>query len=210
MKKIILTALLLLVSCSTTRFVDSWKNPDITSFEPDKLLVVGITENLTARKIFEEKLQLAFEKNNINTYQSIQVFDDAFTNTKRSREDIESLRLKLIEDGFDAVIITAVIGVDEKRSYRSGYYTFGYSRWYRFGPYYYRFQDVYYTPGYYKNFKVFHVESSIYDIREDEERSLVWVGTFDIVDPVRISETVDDYVSRIIGQLEKEGVVNIQ
>ena len=65
MKKLVLfIGFLIFASCSSTRFVDSWKNPEINSFTPEKVLVVGITDNLTARKIFEEELKNKFVKRN--------------------------------------------------------------------------------------------------------------------------------------------------
>ncbi len=198
--------ILILMACSTTRFVDSWKNKEVTAFQPEKLLIIGMTENLTARKIFEEELKKQFIKYGINAHESSAALDRFFTDSQRSEEEIDAMEEKLIANGFDAVVITAIIGVDDKRSYNSGYYTFGY-HWYRFGPYYYRFQDLYYTPDYYSDYQVYHVETSIYNIKEDMDKSLVWVGTFDIVDPVNITSTVDDYVERIIMQLEREGII---
>ncbi|RKN80205.1 hypothetical protein [Ulvibacterium marinum] len=207
MKKwVFLLGFFVVVACSTTRFVDSWKNKEVSAFQPEKLLIIGMTENLTARKIFEEELKKRFVKYGINAHESGVVLDRFFTNSQRSEEEIDAMEEKLIANGFDAVVITAIIGVDDKRSYNSGYYTFGY-HWYRFGPYYYRFQDLYYTPDYYSDYQVYHVETSIYNIKEDMDKSLVWVGTFDIVDPVNITSTVDDYVERIIIQLEREGVI---
>ena len=167
-----------------------------------------MTDNLTARIIFEEELRSAFKKRNINAYESSTVFDGAFTNSEKSEEEIDAMKDKLIAEGFDAIAITAIIGVDDRRDYQSGqYYPMGYS-WYRFGRYYYRYQRLYYDPGYYKDYRVYHVETSIYNIKEDKDKTLVWVGAFDIVDPSSISATVDDYVERIVRQLEKEGLVD--
>jgi hypothetical protein len=143
---------LLGLSCSSTRFVDSWKNEEIDRFSPDKLLIVGMTENLTARRIFEENLKREFLSREINAVQSTEVIDRSFTEAQRTEEEIEAMRADLLAKGFDAVIITAVIGVDEKTSYSPGYYDIGY-RWYRFGRYYYRYQDIYYTPGYYDDYQ---------------------------------------------------------
>jgi len=207
MKKIaFVLGFLMVASCSSTRFVDSWKNKEITSFQPQKLLVIGITDNLTARKIFEEELKIAFLRRGINAIESSEVFNKSFTDSKKSEEQIEVMIERLLENGFDAAVITAVVGVDDKRQYHSGYYALG-DRWYRFGRYYYRFQNVYYTPEYYNDYKVYHVETSIYNIKEDTDKSLVWVGTFDIVDPHDITSTVDDYVERIVIQLEREKLI---
>ena len=186
MKKIVfILGILILTACSSTRFVDSWKNKGIEVFSPQKLLV----------------------NRGINAYESSMVIGQSFTASKRSEEEIEMMKEELLQQGFDAVVITAIVGIDDKTIQRSGHYTFGYNWWYRFGPYFYRFQDIYYTPDYYENYKVFHIETSIYNISGDEDKSLVWVGTFNIVDPVNITSTVNDYVDRIIGQLERENLI---
>lgn len=207
MKKIFLIiGVLIVASCSSIKFIDSWKNEEISSFKPQKLLVVGMTENLTARKIFEEELKEAFKLRNIYAEESKIVFDESFTNSKRSEEEIDEMIEEISDDGFDAVIITAVKGVDEKRDYSTNYYTVGY-RWSHFGHYYYRFQDVYYMPEYYESYKVYNIETSIYNINEKESKSLIWVGSFNLVNPQTISTTVEDYVARIIKQLEDENLI---
>jgi len=121
-------------------------------------------------------------------------------------EEIDEMILKIAKDGFDAVIITSVKGVDEKKDYTDGYYSSGY-QWTRFGRYYFRFQDIYYTPYYYNAYKVYHVETSIYNLNEEDVKSLVWVGSYKLVDPQTISTTVKDYVSKIIKQLESEKLI---
>ena len=197
---------ILLTSCSSTQFIDSWKNKEIANFEPKKLMVVGMTANLTARKIFEEELQHAFLKRKINATTGSEVFNQGFTESKKSEAEIDTIVSKLAQEGYDAIAITAVIGVDEKMSYYPGYYSVNY-RWNRFGRYYYRYQDIYYMPNYYNDYKIYHIETSLYNIAQDETKSLVWVGTFDIASPQNITTTVKDYVARIIKQMEKENVI---
>lgn len=208
MKKVVLLIgiFLLFIGCSTTRFVDSWRNEEITTFNPQKLMVIGMTDNLTARKIFEENMQKEFVMRNIVAEQSANVIEANFTNSKKSEGEIDDMVMKLAKKGFDAVVITAVKGVDKRRNYYDNYNTFGY-RWTRFGRYYYWYQDIYFRPDYYEEYKVYHVETSIYNINEEERKSLVWVGAIDIVDPQTIVSTVNDYVSRIIEQLERENLI---
>ena len=206
MKKILLIGLTLMASCSSTRFVDSWRNGEIASFDPNKLLVVGMTDNLTARKIFEEELKLALIKRGVNAFESNGVIDQEFTRSQRSLEEIDGMSHKLVEEGFDAVVVTAIKGVDDKTDYRSNSFNMDY-RWYRFGRYWYAYQDIYYRPGYYTNYKIYHVETAIYNLEGVEDKSLVWVGSFDIVDPQNITSTVDDYVARIIEEMERENLI---
>ena len=207
MKKVILLlSVVLLSSCSSIRVVDSWKNDEVLSFKPQKILVLGVTDNLTARKIFESKLAEEFERRNISASESTEVFDVSFTNSEKTNDEIDRMEGQLKDKGFDAVIISVVKGVDENRNYSNGYYTVNYN-WRRFGRYYYRYQNIYYNPGYYNEFKTYHVETSIYNVKEDDKKSLVWVGALDIVDPQNISDTVNEYVAKIVQQLEKEGVI---
>lgn len=207
MKNIILLGVLLLLTrCSSTNFVDTWKNKEVTSFSPTNLLVVGMTDKLTARKIFEEELTRAFMLRGINATEGETVFNKSFTDSERSEAEIDKMIKSVSDSGFDAILITVVKGVDEKQNYRGGYYDVGYS-WRRFGRYYYRYQNVYYNPAYYSTYKVYHVETSIYNINENEDRSLVWVGSLDIVDPQAITTTVRGHVASIIKQLEREKLI---
>lgn len=198
--------IVLLTACSSTRFIDSWKNKEITVFKPEKMLVIGMTNNLTARKIFEEELKDALYHRGINTVESTKEIGRSFTDSQKNLSEIDTLKKELLNKGYDAIAITAVVGIDDKQDYSSGYYTIG-NNWYRFGRYYYRFQNVYYTPEYYSNYKIFHIETSIYNLKTDDDESLVWVGTFDIVDPNNITSTIEDYVKRIMLQMEKEGII---
>lgn len=198
--------IVLLTACSSTRFIDSWKNKEITVFKPEKMLVIGMTNNLTARKIFEEELKDALYHRGINAVESTREIGRSFTDSQKNLSEIDTLKKELLNKGYDAIAITAVVGIDDKQDYSSGYYTIG-NNWYRFGRYYYRFQNVYYTPEYYSNYKIFHIETSIYNLKTDDDESLVWVGTFDIVDPNNITSIIEDYVKRIMLQLEKEGII---
>ena len=72
--------LLIMASCSSTRMVDSWLNNDYANYQPKKVLIVGITDNLTARKIFEQRLKNEFTKRGIQIFNAtsnsfLDVFD---------------------------------------------------------------------------------------------------------------------------------------
>ncbi len=203
---LLLLLIVLLPSCSSTRYVASWKSEEFAIFQPQQLMVLGITDNLTARKIFEQELRQALEQRNIPTVESTAVLGADFTESRKSEEEIDEMILSIKDKGVDAIMITAVKGVDESSVYTRGHYFYT-TRWVRFGRYYYRFQDIYYEPGYYSDYQVFHIETALYDIAQDSDKSLLWVGSFDIVNPAIISETVNDYVKRIVRQLEREEVI---
>ena len=208
MKKIIILIgiVFFVTSCSSNRFVDSWRNKEVLTFKPNKLLVIGMTDNVTARRVFEEELRREFVIRNINAVESTNVLDIEFTKSKKSENEIDEMIKTISKAGFDAVVISTVKGVEKRRSYYDNYNTLGY-RWARFGRYYYWYQDIYFKPHYYDVYKIYHVETSIYYINEQDNKSLVWVGALDLVNPQTINETINKYVSKVIKQLENEKLI---
>lgn len=209
MKKIMyaFVALLLVFNCSSTRMVDSWKSLEYNNYKPKKVLIVGITENLTARKKFESELKAELKNRGVNAVESYDVFTPTFTSLKQTEEDIQKEVEKIHNNGFDAILISAVKGVNEKTTYTGDRFITDYY-WRRFGRYYYLYQDVYFDRGYYNNYKIYNVEASLYNLKENNDKSLVWVASYNIVDPSSINTTVNDYVKAIIKSLENEGIIN--
>jgi hypothetical protein len=204
---IIFLFVLALASCSSTRYVDSWKNEALSSeFKPGKILVMAITENLTARSIFEGQLQSALKENGLQAAVSYGVVDNAFTQSKKSESEIAELVEDLSSKGYDAVIISSVRGIENKLQYSPGYGNIHYY-WGRFGRYYYVYQDIYVHPEYTGEYQVYHAETAIYNLGDTNENELVWVGSFDISSPISIRKTVDDYVQSLMRILEKDGLV---
>lgn len=210
MKTLVYTILLLfLASCSSMRMTDSWKSESYATYTPKKVLVVGITQNLTARKIFEESLKKELAARGIESEESYNLFSSSFTSTKQTEAEIENELDKFSGDGFDTILISAVKGVDERTNYSMPYSQSGLYLT-RFGRYYYAYQDIYYNPGYYDRYKIYHLETSLFDITQKDEKSLVWVAAYDLVDPHDISRTVNDYVKRITRSLEKERLLPVK
>ncbi len=207
MKKVFYFIILsLLIGCSSTRLVNSWKNPDIQNFNPKKLVVVGMTQNLNGRTLFEQKLKDQLSLRGINTVKSLELFNSDFTHSKQSEEDIKEVVKMLTAKGIDAILVTAVKGIDTKTIEHKGYYDVDY-KYQRFRNYYFIYQNIYYQPHYYDDYKVYHVESSLYTINTDSERTLVWTGYIDLIDPSMVHKTVNDYVNEVVKCLEKEQLI---
>jgi len=67
---------------------------------------------------------------------------------------------------------------------------------------------VYLIEGYYNEYDIYHIEASLYNLKENNDKSLVWVASYDIVDPKRINTTVTNYVTAIIKSLEEKRLIN--
>jgi hypothetical protein len=204
MKRSLLVIIVLtLVSCNSTHLVESWKNPEITTYIPSKVLVVGLTNNIEARQKFEIKLKYELEMRGTEAVSSL----DIFKTEKMTEIELKELENNLIDNGFDTVLFSKVIGVEDKIVYENDYD--GYDQTYRkFSEDYLRHQDVFYNPDYYSEFKVYHAEISMYCICPTKDRELIWKGYIDIVDPESADKTINNFVNLVVAVLEEEELVS--
>ena len=203
----ILAICFLIFGCSTTELVENWKNPDIEQYNPKKVLLVGMTANLDARLQFEQQLQEEYKVRGIEAVMSSTYFEPTFTSYKKTEIELLALEGQLIMDGFDTILFTKVIGVEDNIMYKSNYE--GYDSTYRkFSEDYLMYQDAYYNPDYYEDYTVYHTETAMYCICPAKGRSLIWKGYIDIMDPETISETVNDYVRLMVVVLDEQQLIN--
>lgn len=207
MKKVgYLLIVFILTSCASTHITNSWKNPEFKTFKPKNIMVIGVTQNTTARMLYEQRLKNEFNDRGIKASQSGLIFENSFKDSKQTEEDIEKQVDKLLELGYDTVLISAVKGIDEKVTYSEGIpQNYFYLR--RFGRHYYLFQDIYFEPGYYNKYKIYHIETSIYNIKPNVNKSLVWVGSYDLLEPSDVTRSIDRYIRVITKSLEEQKLI---
>ena len=204
---LVVILILLVASCTTTQLIDYWKSPDIDRYEPQKVLIVGLTSNIEARKKFENQLKTELELRGSEAVESLTLFEPSFRTEKMTEEELKTLENKLIDDGFDTILFTKIIGIEDKIAYKENYHD--YDETYRkFTDDYLMYQDIYYNPDYYDQYTIYHSETSMYCICPTKDRELIWKGYIDIVDPKSIDESVDDFIKLAIAVLEEQQLIN--
>lgn len=206
MKKIILIVAVLLSGCSSTSLVTNWKNPDIVIFDANKVLIVGMTANREARLKFETKLQKEFEKRNVDSFKSIDLFDVEFTSSEKSEEELSEVEQQLLDKDFDAILFTKVIGSENRQTFKNRMSDMD-RLFDTFNDDYLEYQPIYYEDEYYDQFTIYHAETSLYCICVGKERQLIWRGNIDIMDPVNIDKTVDDYIKLVVFALKEQELI---
>ncbi|WP_100609870.1 hypothetical protein [Confluentibacter lentus] len=206
MKSLILVISFLLLSSCSVELVDSWKNPEISTYYPSKVLIIGMTSNITARQEFENQLKGTFELRGSEAITSMVFFDPSMITEKIDEAQMDDLEAKLLDEGFDTILFTKVIGVDDKIRYKQDYDGFD-STYKKFKEEYLMYQDIYYNPDYYENFKLYHTETSMYCICPGKERALIWKAYIDITDPKNVQGIITEYVNLIIIALEEEQLI---
>ena len=201
-----LVLLVILTSCNTATLVDSWKSPEIETYAPDKVLVVGMTSNIEARQKFEQQLTEQYTIRGIEAAKSLDYFDAALRTERMTEEELKTIEDQLISEGFDTVLFTKIIGVEDKIKYKEDYEGFDNTHR-RFKEDYLKYQDIYYNSDYYEEYTVYHAETAMYCICPTKDRELIWKGYVDIVEPESIDGPVGDYVKLIISVLEEQQLI---
>ena len=198
---------MLMINCSSTKITQSWKNMEYNNYQPKKVLILGVTNDQNTRKFFEQKLKEQLENRSILASESIHFFEKSFTDLNQTEESVQIDIERLINNGYDAVLISAVKGYDEKVSFNRDIFNSDY--YLRcFDNYYYLNQELYFNRNYDEIYKVYHIEISLYNLSNNSTKSLVWQAYYDIVNPQKVQSAINQIIKAIIQTLEDENLIS--
>jgi signal recognition particle GTPase len=193
-------------SCSSAKLVSNWKDPDTVLFHAYKVLIVGMTENESAREDFETKLQNEFRKRNVEAVRSIDLFDVNFTTTEQSEKQLSEVEEQLLDKDFDAILFTKIIGSENKKTLRTKLADT--DRFLNtFSDDYLSHQAIFYEGSYYDNYTVFHAETALYCICVGKERETIWKAGIDITEPKNFNKTINTYIKLIVEAMEEQDII---
>lgn len=159
---------LLFIKCSSSSLVESWKDSEIKSFQPKKILVLSINNSRSKRRIWEDTFTDALKKKGVEAEQAYNYFPKEIPKSDELN--------KLFGKKFDAVLMIKKVSEEDVRYRTPGYYYSFPISWYRV-PFYDRYSRMYIYwnyPGYLERSKVYDIETSIY--HKDEDGRLIWTA----------------------------------
>jgi hypothetical protein len=200
-KALPLVVVLLLVSCATTstRLTMTWKEDQREIKPVTNVMVMGISESESTRRIFEERFAKALAGAGIRADAGYTLFP---SEEKLSKEAILS---GLEGKGIDAVLVTHLLAKDKKekfvppQTYRaprpmaSSYYRH-YSAAY----------DYVHKPGYYSTRTIVLLETNMYEAKSG---ALLWSAQSETFDPRSVEREIDALIRLIIEQLKEDQLI---
>jgi hypothetical protein len=186
-------------SCGTsTEIAERWKEPTYHGAPADKVVIIGIGENSRRVKIFEDLMSQHFKARKITSIQGSSVITGDVASEDAMKTAVQGT-------GAQLAITCRLVGVDKETSYVPG------STAYVPAPYYYGYYPYYHTsyavvsdPGYYTTYKVYQVESNVYDVQTSK---LVWSGLSHTTDPANMEDGVNSLGEALIGELVREKII---
>ena len=182
-----------LAGCASTQIVSAWKDPDLGRVPFRKVLVVFQHSDPALRRALEARMAAEIP----NSVPAHAVFSDAEV------REIETVKSRVREQGFDSSVIMRIVGVDREVSYMPGriYHVPG---WYHgfYGYWGYGWRSVY-EPGYIRSDRVVSISTNVYSVADDK---LVWASESETFNPASLREAVGEVVrvtSRATGEALK-------
>ncbi len=197
MNKAFLLPLLFLLSCSSsTKVVQSWREPSVTVEEGayNKVLVIALLKDEATRRIAEDRMESMMNGHGKVSYSYLGPDPEAINDT--------GMNEKMRKDGIDGVLVmrlvdrtreqTIVPGTVYPAYYRSAWGMYGYSYGY------------YSTPGYVRTDLEYHVETNLYSTKRE---GLIWTSTTNTLNPETLDGAVHDIMQAVYERMKKDGLV---
>jgi hypothetical protein len=188
--------LLLLGGCASTSLVNQWKAPDYTGGAMRKVMVVGVTQQPSVRRVFEDEFATRLKAAGVEAVPS-------YTVIKEDGQADEAVLESAVQGmGADGVLVTRLVSKEQVTQVSPGFYhpapAIGFYGWYSSA------WMGYYEPPTVYQYDVVTAETSLYS---PPQSRLVWSGTTETFSPADVKKETAGFAEIIIGALRKEGII---
>ncbi|MGH8580981.1 MAG: hypothetical protein ACREVK_13000 [Gammaproteobacteria bacterium] len=186
------------VGCETSRFSSTWKSPDAqpVHLSGQKVLAVCLSASDARRLEAEDILARELTERGAQGVASHTLFP------AEQVKEVQTVKARLLREGFDGVVTMRVIGQQERVTYTPGAWT---------GPYYGGFRGYWgygwgavYEPGYLSTDTIVSVETLIYSIKQDK---LLWAGVSETTDPSKVDAFISELADAVGNEMKKAGLL---
>ena len=192
-KYIVLLITGLLAACASTKPVKEWRSEEFSG-QSGNILVIAATEQQAQRRSIEDDYVVALQQVPVQAVASYTLID---SEQPLTRETVEAA---IEGQGFDTVLVTRLLGVEEVEQYQPPVHYDHYRSYHR----YYQRSLNYSSPGYYRRFKILTLESNLYDTASGE---LVWSMQSESIDPSAPEKVVAEQIALTIERLKQAGLL---
>ena len=176
-----------------TKLTAIWKYDKYSGGYLDRIMVVGKPRIDTNRIQYEKYITKELNKRKIDVIPSYTIIPE-MNNLSR-----ESIKQAALETGVTTVLVTKVVGVEEKNV------IFRQSVSYEYIATPYGMQMTPYISGpRVETFTKVRLETGLFEV---ESEKLIWAATSAIMNPDSVNEAIKDFSAAIIQQLTKDGYI---
>jgi hypothetical protein len=190
--------LIVLNACAgSTKLIATWKDKKYDAGYVNSILIVGLTKDAAARKLYEETFSNRFSRAGVNAVSSLSLIPPE----KEMNKD--TIKSAAVAESMKAVLVTHLAGSGEKEVYQPG--PTGPSRSARyFGNYIPSVYSSSYSMGAYKKQEFVKLISNLY---ETSTEKLIWTGVSESINPESDKSIIETLVGKVIEDLRKNNLI---
>jgi len=192
-------ALGLLNSCGGTDLTYVWKDPRYGGGYLRSVMVVGVSENLERRRVFEEAFVREFEKRGIKAVASIKTLGP---DTRLTRDTVKAEAARL---PVDAVLATRLVSAREEAiDQPASIYSMPSAQYSNMDLYFYSWDALSAYPGALGKQYVVRLQTNVFDI--DTEK-LIWTVSSQTVEPESVREIIESLCKSVMDRLRQDKLI---
>ncbi len=183
-----------LAACAATQKTAEWRDPSYAGQKFDDILVIGVANKGTVRRMFESNLVDALAQKKITAVPSFSIM------AQDQKISEAAIKAAIAGKQIDAVLVTHLVGVEQKEVYRPPMYSPGFG-------YYGYYSSAYarvYEPGYYERYQVVKLETTLYDVKTEKP---VWSMQSDTIDPEVDEKLIKSTINAVIKALSEQALI---
>jgi hypothetical protein len=178
---------LLIISCASTKLTHTWVDKDRREQPVSNILVIAVANKEGVRRSFEGKFVAQLKTAGIEAVSSADVIP-----IPADMKLEKGVILKAVNEfENDSVIITHLVGVEEKEVYDRGSRSYG-------G--YYGYYNYHYRAGYDRTHTIVRLETNLYDVKTEK---LIWSGQSKTLKRDSDKQMIDELIEVMINDLHK-------
>jgi hypothetical protein len=187
---------LLLAACASTTLRSAWYDSNFAGGPMKRILVVGVTGNMTDRRVFDDLFAKALNEAGVQGLPGYQFIENATTAAD------EVFDAGVARSGADGLLLVRLLGVDTRTQVTTtmvpsrSVSTFG-PRGAAWGPVWYSVPDI-------RQFQVANVEATLFDTKSHLP---VWSVTTETLNPTTVAAETPGFAKLVIGQLLARGLI---
>ncbi|AUS06827.1 hypothetical protein [Pseudotamlana carrageenivorans] len=125
-KLLTLATIFILSGCSSVQEVNHWTSGNAATIKSKNVLVIVKVKNQDIRAAYEDQITKQLKAEKIKATSSYKQYPDINSSDSVSKEAVSKIKEKLTQDGFNGVVFSRVIGVEEiSKTTASGGYEAG-------------------------------------------------------------------------------------
>ena len=186
-----------IVSCASTHLTDSYRDKNYNT-PVHKMLVIGLSQDMTKRRIFEDTLVARLEEQGIEAVSSAKLIPVT--------EEIDRATVKAAIEGqgFDTVLVTRLISIDEQSTFVPGAEYVVPENYGNFYDYYYRTYPTVHSRDYLLTDTIVSLETNIYETGKGD---LIWAIKSETFNPVDINKEITSLTDLLVKKMVKDGLL---